>query len=227
MDFMEAARRYTELQVQRQNGSLSDQQYRTLTEQLRVTDEKGIWWQPDPGETGWIFWNGTKWQPGTPPLSVQTSPYPKPSSHASVVHKPQSEAAGTHNFSEFRAGIMDKETFNQISKSVPWKKRPQIWWDRLSIMMGIIMAVIWFIYSGIVPITSLLTKSSMREGFDFISPILMVVMPLILIWKRKEIDNYLMPLQPGRKKFSRKLLIGMGIAVPFLTDFYSLQCFPD
>jgi len=225
MEFGEAARRYTELQVQRQNGSLSDQQYRTFIDQLRVLDEKGIWWQPDPGRTGWIFWNGTKWQPGTPPLPVQTSPYPQPASHASGVHKPPPDAARTQNFSEFRAGIMDKETFNQISKSLPWNKRPQIWWDRLSIMMGIAMAVIWFIYSGLVPITSLLTEGSMREGFDWISPLLIVAMPLLLIWKRKGIDNFLMPIQPSRKKFSRKLLIGMGIAVPFLTAFILYHVF--
>jgi hypothetical protein len=225
MDFNEAAKRYTELQVQRQNGSLSDQQYRTLIDQLRVTDQKGIWWQLDPGGTGWIFWNGTQWQPGTPPLPVQTSPYMPPASHASGVRNPQPEPAETQNFSEFRAGIMDKDTFNQISKSLPWNKRPQIWWDRLSIMMGIVMAVIWFVYSGIVPITSLLTKGGMREGVDFISPILIVAMPLFLIWKRKAIDNFLMPLQPSRKKVSRKMLIGMGIAVPFLTAFILYHVF--
>jgi hypothetical protein len=225
MDFNEAAKRYTELQVQRQNGSLSDQQYRTLIDQLRVTDQKGIWWQPDPGGTGWIFWNGTQWQPGTPALPVQTSANMPPASHASGVRNPQPEPAETQNFSEFRAGIMDKDTFNQISKSLPWNKRPQIWWDRLSIMMGIVMAVIWFVYSGIVPITSLLTKGSMREGVDFISPILIVAMPLLLIWKRKAIDNFLMPLQPSRKKVSRKMLIGMGIAVPFLTAFILYHVF--
>jgi hypothetical protein len=225
MDFGEAARRYTELQVQRQSGSLSDQQYRALIDQLRVTDQKGIWWQPDPGGTGWIYWNGTQWQPGTPPLPVQTSPSMQPAYQASGVRNPPPEAAGTQNFSEFRAGIMDKDTFNQISKSLPWNKRPQIWWDRLSIMLGIVMAVIWFVYSGIIPITSLLTKGSMREGVDFISPILIVAMPLFLIWKRKAIDNFLMPLQPGRKKFSRKMLIGMGIAVPFLTAFIIYHVF--
>ena len=57
----------------------------------------------------------------------------------------------------------------------------------------------------------------MSEEFDLVSPLLMIAMPLILIWKRKEIDNLLMPLQPTREKYSRKLLIGIGIAVPFLT----------
>jgi hypothetical protein len=120
---------------------------------------------------------------------------------------------------------MDTRTYHQISKSTPWKKRPQKWWDRFSITMGIIVAAAWFIYSGIVPVISLATTGTMREGFDLISPVLMVVMPLLLIWKRKEIDNFLMPLQPGRKKVSRKLLIGMGIAVPFLTAFIIYHVF--
>ena len=221
MDFDEAVRRYTELQVQRQKGKLPDQRYQTLIDQLRVQDGKGTWWQPDPGPTGWIFWNGTQWQPGTPPLPVPVSP----SMGSPMMNRSPPAAALPQNHSGFRDDVMDTSTYHRISKSTPWKKRPQKWWDRFSITMGIIVAAAWFIYSGIVPVISLATTGTMREGFDLISPVLMVVMPLLLIWKRKEIDNFLMPLQPGRKKFSRKLLIGMGIAVPFLTAFIIYHVF--
>jgi len=212
MDFDEAAKRYTELQVQRQNGSLSDHHYRISIDQLRVLDGKGTWWQPDPKGTGWIFWNGTRWQPGTPPLPVKDSPSRAP-------------GAAPQDIPEARDGVMNKETFTRIQKSTPWKKRPQQWWDRFSVRMGIVVAVVWFIYSGIVPVISLVTTGTMREGFDLISPLLIIAMPLLLIWKRKGIDTFLMPIQSWRRKFSRKLLIGMGIAIPFLTAFIIYHVF--
>lgn len=216
MDVKEAAARYAELQDQRQKGILSDHEYRSLIDQLKVQDENGTWWQPDPGGTGWIFWDGAKWQSGAIP-SVRIP--------AQAVSSPQSGPSGTQDFSEFRAGIMDKGTFSRISQSVPWNKRPQSWWDRFSIILGIVVAVVWFVYAGLTPVVSLLTSGRMSEEFDFISPLLMVAMPLVLIWKRKEIDNLLMPLQPTRQKVSRKLLIGMGIAVPFLTAFIIYHVF--
>ncbi|HSQ92809.1 MAG TPA: hypothetical protein VLL74_00775, partial [Methanoregula sp.] len=216
MNVKEAAARFAELQVQRQKGLLSDQEYRSLIDQLKVQDAKGTWWQPDPGGTGWIFWDGVKWQPGA--LQPAGSPAP-------AMSGPQYSAAGTQDFSGFRAGIMDKGTYSQISRNVPWNKRPQSWWDRFSITLGIVVAVVWFVYASLTPVISLLTSGYMSEEFDLVSPLLMVAMPLVLIWKRKEIDNLLMPLQPTRQKVSRKLLIGMGIAVPFLTAFIIYHVF--
>lgn len=216
MNVKEAATRYAELQAQRQKGLLSDQEYRSLIDQLKVQDTKGTWWQPDPGGTGWIFWDGAKWQPGAlPPVG---SPAP-------AMSGPQYGAAGAQDFSGFRAGIMDKGTYSRISQSVPWNKRPQSWWDRFSITLGIVVAIVWFVYASLTPVISLLTSGYMSEEFDVVSPLLMVAMPLVLIWKRKAIDNLLMPLQPTRQKVSRKLLIGMGIAVPFLTAFIIYHVF--
>lgn len=216
MDFPEASRRYSDLQVQRRNGSLSDQQYRALVDQLRLQDEKGIWWQPDLNGTGWVFWDGAQWQPGILPSGVSPAP---------GMNTPQHVGSGTQNFSGFRAGIMDKGTYSQISRSVPWSKRPQTWWDRFSITLGIIVAVVWFVYASLTPVISLLTTGYISEEFDLVSPLLMVTMPLVLIWKRKEIDNLLMPLQPTRNKVSKKMLVGMGIAVPFLTAFIIYHLF--
>jgi hypothetical protein len=216
MDVKEAAARFAELQVQRQKGLLSDQEYRSRIDQLRVQDSKGTWWQPAPDGTGWLFWDGAKWQPGALPPAGSPAP---------AVSGPQSGAAGTQDFSGFRAGIMDRGTYSRISQSVPWNKRPQSWWDRFSITLGIVVAVVWFVYASLTPVISLLTSGYMSEEFDLVSPLLMVAMPLVLIWKRKEIDNLLMPLQPTRHKVSRKLLIGIGIAVPFLTAFIIYHVF--
>lgn len=109
------------------------------------------------------------------------------------------------DFGEFKASLMTVDEFKKMSKDVPLKKRPQRWWDLLCIMGGIAAAVIWFFYGGL------------REGFDWMSSLLMIAIPVILVWFRPVIDQILLPLQPARKKIPRILLLGLGIAIPFLT----------
>ncbi len=145
--------------------------------------------------------------------------------HTRSVKPQHADPATTRSLTEFRAGIMDDREYKRISKDVSWNKRPQEWWDRFSIILGIGAAVVWFIYSALYPLINLVTKSVPAEEIDFISPLLMVAMPLVLVWQRKGIDNFLMPLQLTRKKFSRKMLIGMGIAIPFLTAFIIYHVF--
>ncbi len=109
------------------------------------------------------------------------------------------------NFNEFKSSLMTVDEFKKMSKDIPLKKRPQKWWDLLSIFGGIAAAVIWFFYGGL------------REGFDWLSSLLMIALPVVLVWFRPTIDRALLPIRPARKKVPRVLLIGLGIAIPFLT----------
>ena len=99
---------------------------------------------------------------------------------------------------------MDMQEFREISRTQPWHKRPQKWWDLFSILGGCVSAVIWFLYSGV---------RSNVEGFDLISPILMIGIPVFMVTYRTQLDDMLIPLQPHRKKFPKLLLVGAGIAV--------------
>ena len=108
---------------------------------------------------------------------------------------------------------MSMEDFKKVSKEVPLAKRPQKWWDLLSILGGVIAAGIWFLYGGL------------REGFDVLSAILMIAMPTALVLFRPAIDEILLPIQPTRKQFHRVLLIGLGIASPFLTAWILYNIF--
>ncbi|PKL68059.1 MAG: hypothetical protein CVV30_12000 [Methanomicrobiales archaeon HGW-Methanomicrobiales-1] len=165
---------------------------------LQVTDARGTIWQPNPSGEGWIFWTGSAWQPGTPP-GISGS------GMAAGAGAPQKSAK---DFNEFKSSLMSVDEFKKISKDVPLAKRPQKWWDLLSILGGVVAAVIWFLYGGI---------RSSREGLDLITPLLMIAIPIILVWFRADIDQILLPLQPHRKKISKIILIGLGIATPFLT----------
>ena len=59
----------------------------------------------------------------------------------------------------------------------------------------------------------------------------MIALPLALMYLRADIDNALQPIQPTRKKIPKVALIGIGLAVPFLTayilyNFLSISQYP-
>src|SRR5512137_299617 len=137
MDFSEAERALKNLNARKLRHDITDQQYAAELNLLRVQDTSGRWWQPDPASGRWLAWDGTAWQPGIPPAPI---------------------AADENK-------LMDMQTFREISRTQPWHRRPQKWWDLFSILGGCVSAVIWFLYSGV---------RSNIEGLDLISPILMI-----------------------------------------------------
>jgi hypothetical protein len=223
MDFPEAQRRLDNLNLRRQRNELTLQQYAAEINQIQLQDEKGTWWHPDPNTGGWLFWNGAAWQPGSPPTVAPPMPppplpvEPQVSPVPPAPPAPQPSPVGQQPPPASKDGkLMDMQQFRQISRSQPWHQRPQKWWDLFSILVGAGTAIVWLVYSG-------LPKSS--EGFDWISAILMVGIPYVLVTYRAQIDNYLIPLQPHRKRIPRLVLLGLGIAVPFLTAFILFHLF--
>jgi len=188
MDFSEAQRALQNLNARKMRDDISVQQYAAELNRLRVQDNSGRWWQPDPTSGAWLVWNGSTWQPGVPAAP--------------------DAAAGKK--------LMDMQEFREISRTQPWHKRPQKWWDLFSILGGCVSAVIWFLYSGV---------RSNVEGFDLISPFLMIGIPVFMVTYRTQLDDMLISLQPHRKKFPKLLLVGAGIAVPFLTAFLLYNLF--
>jgi len=206
MDFNEAEQKRIQFTARLRSGQLTPAQFAKALTSLQVTDARGTIWQPNPSGEGWIFWTGSAWQPGTPPgISGPGT--------AAGAGAPQKSAK---DFNEFTSSLMSVDEFKKISKDVPLAKRPQKWWDLLSILGGVVAAILWFIYGGI---------RSGREGFDLITPLLMIAIPVVLVWFRADIDKILLPLQPHRKKISRVLLIGLGIAAPFLTAWILYNIF--
>ncbi|MDD1684371.1 MAG: hypothetical protein LUQ19_00620 [Methanoregula sp.] len=108
------------------------------------------------------------------------------------------------------------KTFRETARTVPWSSRPTAWWDFFSILGGIVLAVIWSLYAGI---------RGMSEGFDLVTPLILIGLPIALVLFRKEFDDLLMPLQPARLRVPKLLLLGMGIVVPFLTAFILYNIF--
>ncbi|OPX63047.1 MULTISPECIES: hypothetical protein [unclassified Methanoregula] len=119
-------------------------------------------------------------------------------------------AAGTRPSAQ---ELMSMDEFKKISKEVPLAQRPQKWWDLLSILGGVVAAAVWFLYGGL------------REGFDILSAVLMVAMPVILVIMRPTFDEVLLPVQPTRKQFPRLMLVVIGILSPFLTAWILYNIF--
>lgn len=200
MDFKEAEQKRAQLDNRLRNQEIPQTAYTAAINNLRVTDSYGRIWQPDPGSSGWIVWNGKGWQAGIPPVTAAPVPTTQPGMQDVSLERAK-------DFGEFKDSLMTIDDFKKMSRDIPLVKRPQKWWDLLSILGGIVCAVIWVVYSGI------------REGIDIITPILMIAIPVCLVWFRTDIDRMLLPLQPYRMKVSRLVLIGCGLALPFLTAF--------
>jgi hypothetical protein len=169
----------------------------------------------------------------------------------------------------FPAGLLDPQAFIATARAVPWRERPEGWWDALSILGGMASGLLWFLYgsvratrlggwltlSMILPLVlatfwkrqvgeylgplwtrvqgwplgakviailatcALVRQIPNQEGFDLISPLLMVVLPTALVFLRKEVDQLLVLLRPMRRTLPLPVRVGIGLAIPFATAF--------
>lgn len=212
MNFQEAEDARRNLDTKKQNRELTAEAYTAGIEKIRIQDAQNCWWQPDPRGPGWLCWNGKEWVAGVPPGQVTgASTGPAPGAAGKTAPKKPVE----YHFrpvSDDEPGykLMSLQQFIVIARTVYWRSRPRKWWDLFSILFGITLAILWLIYSSLNPSS---------EGWDLITPLLMVAIPVILVSFRKPIDEILMPLQPHRAKLPHLLLLGLGLCVPFLIAF--------
>jgi hypothetical protein len=192
MDFLSAEKERARLLSQLTGGQITRDAYVAAVNALRVTDPSGRWWQPDPSGSGWLVWNGSAWSPASPPTSTGGL-----------------QPGTPKTFIEFKNQLMTVEEFKKMSKEVPLAKRPQKWWDLLSILGACVSATLWLLYSG----------NPWGEGIDLITAALMVGLPVLMIWFRADLDVALLALQQYRKNVNKFLLVGMGMAFPFLSSF--------
>jgi hypothetical protein len=290
MTFEEAQRHLESLIAQFRQGQISQEQFREEANRLQVQDETGRWWQPDPSGSGWLVWDGAAWQPQIPP-QPQFSPGPAPPAYAAAAPAPESAKAGlAATIEKRRAGqFMDPQAFLEISRRLPLARRPQAWWNLLSVLGGAGSGYLWFVYGSVrgmphlkfmqqgreswldwlpaivlavLPLLAIVFRRALakrltalwtrlaklplpaklvilaaaltflvlfgttnflftqREGLDIITPILMAGIPLLLVLFRSETDRVLLPFQSLRRSIPRGVLVGIGLALPFLIAFF-------
>lgn len=59
-----------------------------------------------------------------------------------------------------------------------------------------------------------------REGLDWITPVLMTALPMGFVFLRRELDQLLQPFQAIKQHIPKLVLLGIGIALPFLTAWF-------
>ena len=200
MDFDEAGRRYADLRARRQAGQLDSRQFATAVAQLRVQDAQGVWWTLDP-DGRWLRWNGSAWVAppaaaaagGTRPAGggARAATSPSRADRATTLRPQAGGAAKT-------AGLL--------------LSRPQSFWNRVSIVGGLVAGVGYLYYSSL--------RAAGEGGIDWQGAALMILMPLLLTLFRGPIDALLRPLNGIKARVPRLVLIGAGLITPYVCAYY-------
>jgi len=210
MSFADFQRRYRLLRSQLDAHQISPQAFAAQVNQLRLQDASGRWWQIDPQTGGWLAWNGAAWAPALPPsTSSATAPgsaQPLPAARSAARlhgiapdHAPQGSGV-SGALAEWRAG-----------RKQPLAQRSQRWWDVTSILGGAAGGGLWMLWSSL--------RARLEGGVDILSPLLMLLLPVLLVTLRRPIDRLLLPLQAIRKRIPRIILVGAGLAAPLVISF--------
>jgi hypothetical protein len=80
----------------------------------------------------------------------------------------------------------------------------QQWWDIASMLGGGVLGMLWGIYSQI----------RQSQG-GWTTAIIIVLMPIVITRARKQLDQWLMPLQKYRKRLPQWALVVAGVLAPF------------
>jgi hypothetical protein len=189
MTFEEAGQAFAGLQAQWRAGQISWEQFQASAAQLRVQDNAGAWWQIDPNSGRWQTWDGTRWvEPQPAPVQAM----PAPASQSPVARPLPAPAGAPAQASDLPIG----------TAPTGWG---QILWDIITMLGCSAMAGVWYWYSGMA-----------ETAPDTKTCIAMVALPLALILFRPLTDRLLIKLQPFVARIPRMVLLGMGLAVPFL-----------
>ena len=81
----------------------------------------------------------------------------------------------------------------------------------LAVLPGAVIGGIWFLYT----LLQLILEE--MEGVDFLTPVILTGVPLLLWLLRKPLDSLLRPLQKFQASFPFALRLGLALAVPMLT----------
>ena len=208
MTFEEATRQYANLHGRLQAGQITQDSFSQAVQQLRVQDTAGRWWQIDPSTGGWLVWNGSSWLPAQTPMTSQPVSEPAPVvSQTGMPTIPHTRPEDGHvSWRAVKEQVMMSRQHLAEGKGKPLAQRSQRWWDALAVLGGIVGAVLYLIYSSI--------RGSI-EGYDLLTPLIMVAIPLALVFYRGRIDRWLLPVQPIRRKIPKLVLIGAGLATPY------------
>ena len=167
--FDEALRQYADLRGRWQRGSLTQEQFVAAVGQLRVQDQRGVWWQLHPTAGTWLYYDGRAWQSAPSPgaQASQRAAYPP-------MAAPSARPAAAQTIARsMPAGATRAAPQASGDRGKPLAQRSQRWFNVASIVGGGAAGLLWLLYSSI---------RSVREGLDLITPLIMIALPIL--WRR-------------------------------------------
>ena len=208
MTIEEAQRSYQALRQKLQSGQITPQAFSDQVNRLRLQDSSGRWWQIDPQNGQWLGWDGSSWVP------AQTTASAPPQRAAPPQRgRTQPSASAPHRVPRPSQGQVAPSTRKtRQGSNVPLAERPQGWWNRMSILGGAAGGGLWLLWSSF--------RAGTEGGVELISPLLMVLMPVVLTTLRKPIDRLLWPLHKLRERVPRMVLVGAGLAAPLVVSSF-------
>jgi len=87
-------------------------------------------------------------------------------------------------------------------------------------MLALVIAGGWFISTTLRWVMTKSTLFNMREGLDIMTPLAMILIPMLLVFFRRETDSFLRPLQVVLRVIPRILLTLIALAVPFFLGYW-------
>ena len=201
--FNQFQQRYQQLRVMREAGQLSAQQFMAELNKLRWQAGSRWWWTINP-EGVFLRFAGRQWLPAQPPQPVpmplnpvpvapprpvraQVQPAPVPAASPRPVQAPPKPRTAKSGFS--------------LKKFTPI----------LALIPSVVCGGAWFLYTfmGVF-------KSGSIWGIDFVTPLIVIGLPLLFWLFKKPIDKLLLHLKPTIQRVPKHLRLGIALAVPLL-----------
>jgi len=218
MDWLEAQAQLQRLHEQWQGGRISAHEFAAAVNQLRVQDDAGVWWQPDPAGQGWLRWDGAQWQPGVPPQPGVAPPETfRPAEGPARGVSPPAAPDWRAGCRQFRSRLMDPQSFLETSRRLPLSQRPQSWWDALAIAGGAASGYLWFVYSSVRGMPRLQALAMGRESwFDLLPSLFLLAIPVLLVIFRGRVPNAAQPWGARLTAMSSAAKLALGVAALIL-----------
>lgn len=211
MDFAQAETQLAVLTNQLRLGQISPESFAQAVNRLQVRDDSGYVWQPHPAGIGWLCWEGMQWRPGIPPHSVPRVPPPQ-----ALPTAPRAVARPG-----IRAQLLSPERFEEITRSVPLQRRPQAWWDVLSLWAGTACGYFWLVYSLVRGMPRLRAFGNAGNSWlDVLPSLVLLCLPVLLFIFRRTALPALSRFFNGLRQMPLARKLGWAALVAIIIAFF-------
>ncbi len=201
---------YRRLAAEYQAGRLTFEQYTASLANLQGVDAVGRWWAVRPDGKFWMH-NGVQWIPATPPGMSAPAGRSRPAGSQAPNRMPPSQAGSAAVAAPARGragGIQVPRPVQAMANrgSALLKAAPI-----LAVAPSLVCGGLWFLYTFLG-----LFKSEGIVGVDWLTPIIIGIVPVGLWIFKKQVDTLLLPLKPMVTSLAKPLRLGIVLGVPVL-----------